>query len=46
MTIIRIFVLLAFSALCIGCASHGTHRTAQVKMKGAQSHGTYFEGSY
>jgi hypothetical protein len=46
MTIIRIFVLLAFSALCIGCASHGTHRTAQVTTKGAHSHGPHFEGSY
>lgn len=46
MTIIRIFVLLAFSTLCIGCASQGTHRTAQVSMKGAHSHGVHFEGSY
>lgn len=46
MTIIRIFALLAFSALCIGCASQGTHRTAQVKMRGPHSNGTYFEGSY
>jgi hypothetical protein len=46
MTIIRIFVLLAFSALYIGCASNGTHRTARVTMKGAHSHGPHFEGSY
>jgi hypothetical protein len=46
MTITRFFALLTLSFLCVGCASDGSHRTAQVTKKNAQSHGVHFEGSY
>lgn len=46
MTINRLLAILALSLMCVSCASSGSHRTAHVKAKGAQSHGVHFEGSF